>query len=193
MKHLQLLLRLFFLSILVIVSACGNTTGQAQDTPVESGKTAAGVHNMPSTLPTGGQASQQEDAWAQVRSIIPGDVTVYKPTFVPDRFGAPTLEEASSEASGVPVYTVVYTAPDETVAFILNTGKGALGNFPPTESPEEPIQVGGMDGSLSIASESDASGIFWEVDGQNYQVKAFSKQITKDELLQIANSVTPVE
>ena len=57
----------------------------------------------------------------------------------------------------------------------------------------EPISVLGVNGELSISTETHTLGAFWQDRGRNYQIKAFSKMMTKDELLQIIKSLVPVE
>jgi hypothetical protein len=49
---------------------------------------------IPQRAPTAQAAAQQPDIWAYVRSVVPMDVPIYKPTFVPERFGAPRVLEA---------------------------------------------------------------------------------------------------
>ncbi len=127
----------------------------------------------------------------QARAALPADVPLYKPAFVPERFGPPQLLEARTDASDGPLYTIVYSAKGENLAFILNMGKGALGNFPPAET-NEPVAVLGVSGVLSISAETHAIGTFWQDQGRNYQIKAFSQQMTKDELMQIIKSLAPV-
>jgi hypothetical protein len=90
------------------------------------------------------------------------------------------------------VYTVVYMAADESLAFVLNRGKGAWGSFPPAERAE-PITVLGVRGELAMPAETHDLGGFWnDGHGRNYQIKAVSRQMTKEELVRIAASLVPV-
>jgi hypothetical protein len=200
MKYRPLGYALLLPAILIFASACGGPNiqqqvgGDASPAPTFESRATSPLQPTavaePATSPT--SVIQQEDAWKQVRAALPADVAVYQPTFVPQRFGAPRVLEAHAGSGDDLAYTIVYTAKDENLAFILNMGKGALGNFPPAEL-NEPITIRGVNGSLSIASEAHAMGVFWqEQQGRSYQIKAFSRQMTKDEMERIVKSVVPV-
>jgi hypothetical protein len=139
-------------------------------------------------------------AWTAVRAALPSDIPVYMPTDMPARFGPPQLEEvvAVDQEYG-PHYTIIYYLPTtkETVAFILNIGKGAWGNAPPPESTE-PITVDGASGALEYSSPQGNGALpeyvaWWKQDGQLYQIKALSPQITKEEIQQIIASLVPLK
>lgn len=122
--------------------------------------------------------------------MLPASVAIYRPTFVPERFGSPLLQEAQV-AESIPRYTITYAAQDENLAFILNMGAGALGNGPMYDI-NVPIMFRGVSATLGISTESHVIGISWQENGQSYQIKAYSKRMTKAELLRIANSLVPV-
>lgn len=154
--------------VLGVVAACGTapTTG------------------VPTALP----GPQSQDAWIQARASLPTSVMLYKPTYMPERFGKPELLEAHSDQADGPVYTIVYSTSDETLAFILNAGKGALGNFPPPER-REVVTVLGWSGELESSTETHALGVFWQTSMGNYQIKVYSKKMTTEELKQIIESL----
>lgn len=140
------------------------------------------------------------EAWAAVRAALPSDIPVYIPTQMPSRFGPPQLEEvvAVDQEYG-PHYTITYYLPttQETVVFILNIGKGAWGNAPPPSS-SEPIIVDGANGMLDFSSPMGNGALpeyvaWWNKDGQLYQIKALSPQITKEEIQQIIASLVTLK
>lgn len=135
---------------------------------------------------------QPADVWAHVRAVIPTEVQVYKPTFIPDRFGAPELLEVRADDEHRPRYTVVYRGTGiELLVFILNNGKGALGTAAPPDS-YEPITVhDSAQGTLMTSRGSPPLWVSWQEQGRSYQIKA-SQSMTRDELVRIAQSMAPV-
>jgi hypothetical protein len=144
---------------------------------------ACGV-TPPAAAPTADLLHQSHDAWTQTRTSLPANIALYKPTYLPKRFGHPELLEARNDPSAGFVYTIVYAAPNETLAFILNQGKGALGNFPPAQQ-RTAITVLGQFGDLEVASETHTLGVFWQASSGHYQIKAYSQQMTTDEMTKI--------
>lgn len=152
----------------------------------------SGGQNNVRAAPLGSEfRSGAQDAWARARRLLPGTIIVLRPAFVPERFGPPLLQEAQLPAGERPRYTVTYAAQDEGLVFILNMGAGALGNFPPPETREQ-IVVRGTSGEVLTSKETNTMGISWQESGGSYQITASAKQMTKDELLQIANSLVAV-
>jgi hypothetical protein len=191
---------LTLLSLLMLLAACGSSSQQAAGNGTAlstSSRSAAAALTTPATItgPTASSTSaaitnQQQDPWMRARSALPANLPLYKPAFVPERFGPPELLEARKDPKDGLLYTIVYAAKDENLAFILNMGKGAWGNFPPAEV-NEPITVLGVSGGLSISSETHAMGVFWQDHGRNYQIKGFSRQMTKEEMMRIVKSLAP--
>jgi hypothetical protein len=147
---------------------------------------------------TPGCARLPADVWAQVRCAMPADVPVYRPGWLPERFGAPALLEARVSADLGPLYTITYPAPDESMVFILNLGKGALGNVPPPDQTE-PITVLGVEGTLQVSTATHTLSVEWAAHDRRgkpmlgYQIRVFSQVMTRDELMQIVQSLAPVE
>lgn len=163
------------------------------------------IPTMPPTIvpePTAGvpkadTTQSSPDAWTKARAGLPSSVPVYRPAFIPERFGPATLEEVQNDTQFGPRYTIVYRAEDELVAFILGMGKGALGNSPPPDVTE-PITILGAWGQLSTigatATRSRLSlEVAWQEQGRSYQIKASSNHMTKDELLRIVAGLTAVK
>ncbi len=145
------------------------------------------------------------EAWATVRAALPSDIPVYMPTNMPARFGPPELDEvvATDHAYG-PHYTVVYsatTAPGnvDTIVFILNIGKGSWSNALPPENTE-PIAVDGASGEMYSTPDNLGPsynpakyyGVTWQKQGQSYQIKAISTEMTNEEIKQIIESLVPI-
>lgn len=135
---------------------------------------------------------QKPDVWNTVRTTIPEAIPIYKPTLMPEYFyfEPPVLLEARVDAQGVSQYTVLYSSSNESLVFILNTGKGAYGNFPPPDD-RAPIMVLGTHGELMTATETQTVGVFWQNAGQHYQIKAYA--MMPDELQAIVESLVLVE
>jgi Domain of unknown function (DUF4367) len=161
------------IALLSLVASCG-----AASTATVS--TALPLETVPNR--------QSQDAWILARARLPANIAMYQPTFVPERFGAPTLLEARTTSADGAVYTIVYSAPNENLAFILNMGKGAFGNVPPLERVES-ITVLGRQGELESSSEIHTVSAFWQSSGQHYQITAYSQQITTDEMKKIIDSL----
>ncbi len=159
--------------LLCLVAACGAAPASVAPT----------APPMATVLP-----AQSHDAWTQARASLPATIVLYKPTYVPERFGVPKLLEARADQDYGAVYTIVYAAPGENLAFILNMGKGALGNFPPAERRES-VTVLGRQAELESSTETHTIGVFWQMPGGNYQIKAYSPQMTMDEMKKIIDGL----
>lgn len=183
------------LAISMLLCSCGAVSA-VPNAGIASEPTATMQPSLPSPALTQTQppsastdsVPQSADVWKQVRAQVPANVSVYNPTWLPERFGSPELIEAHVDPQYGALYTIIYPAQDENLAFILNMGNGALGNFPPPETREQ-VVVRGISGELLTSKEMNTMGIFWQETGQSYQIKAHSKQMTKAELLRIANSL----
>ncbi|MHB0870775.1 MAG: hypothetical protein ACYC5J_15190 [Chloroflexota bacterium] len=106
------------------------------------------------------------------------------------------MEQVESIGEYGPRYTIVYRADRELLALILGLGYGALGNMPGPPTVE-PITVHGQQGSILITptekpESNDFIGVSWQEEGRIYQIKAWSRRVTRDELLQIVMSLEPV-
>ncbi len=133
---------------------------------------------------------QEPDVWHTVRAAIPETIPIYKPTSMPEHFEPPVLLEIHVDAQNDPHYTVLYSSPNESLVFILNTGKGAYGNFPPPDDRAS-ITVLGTHGERMTATETQTVGVFWQNAGQHYQIKAYN--MMPDELQAIVESLVLVE
>jgi TolB protein len=94
------------------------------------------------------------------------------------------------------LYEALENKPEESVVFILNIGKGAWGNTPPPDSTE-PIAIDGMSGKLYYSNSQSTSGnpeyvATWQDQGQHYEIKAPSARITREEMMQILDSLVPL-
>jgi hypothetical protein len=157
---------------------------QARVAPTPPTRTQAPEQSSSTTT----TASAQQDVWTDVRAALPADVLVYQPTFMPERFGVPEVIEAAADR-----YIVVYTAPDENIAFILGYGAGAYTNDARPDTTE-PFVVNGMEGQLASSfGGSPSFAVSWQNDEHSYQIKAYSQQITKAEMQQIVQSIAPVQ
>lgn len=133
---------------------------------------------------------QEPDVWNTVRTAIPEAIPIYKPTLMPEHFEPPVLLDARVDAQGGSQYTVLYSSSNESLVFILNTGKGAYGNFPPPDDRAS-ITVLGTHGERMTATETQTVGVFWQHAGQHYQIKAYA--MMPDELQAIVESLVLVE
>ncbi|MCU0493828.1 MAG: DUF4367 domain-containing protein, partial [Chloroflexaceae bacterium] len=136
--------------------------------------------------------AQTPDAWAKARALLPPTIAVYKPGWMPERFGQAELVEAVTGKADAVRYTIAYhSGSEETVFFILNIGADALGNSPPTQGTSEKVRVLGNEALFLAAPEDGRLELNWHADKQRYQMKVYGKghQVTRDELLRIANSL----
>ncbi len=203
---------LFMLFTLVgfsgLLAACGSGSLPRGGTPTAS---AISVRTPPAPvvspvlsptqtaqrLPTAvtGRTPGQE-VWAEVRAVLPTSVPVYRPAFIPDRFGPAVLEQVETGGQYAPRYTVVYHGERELLAFILGVGYGALGNMPGPPTIE-PTTVHGGQGYVLVTPGEEPGylnflGVTWHEGSWYYQIKAFSERLSKDELLRILGSLAPV-
>jgi hypothetical protein len=136
--------------------------------------------------------------------VLPPSVPVYRPTFMPERFGPPELV-----AAGAYNYTIVYRAPYEVagkspfelVAFYSGTPEGALANSPGDPSQKiEGVSIAGEQGTMVTITEADPAvldpkflGAFWQRDGKPYGIKAYSNLMTVEEFRQIIDGMEEVQ
>lgn len=180
-----------WLLVLVVSGACTLLSACSPGTPAESSGLPLPTTGSPGSVATA-MPVQSESVWAQVRAALPPEVVVYRPAFVPERFSPPELLEALNDEHGLR-YTIIYQAGDELLVFILNNGQGALGSAAPPDTREMVTVHDGVQGTLMISGGSPPLRISWQESGQSYQIKVYSGPMTRDELLRIAQSVTPVE
>lgn len=173
-RRLTVLLTLTAIT-LVLLSACQSLVKPRSPTDLPPENTAVTATDTP-------------DAWTQARSLLPLDVRIYKPMYVPPRFGPPQLLEVQNNPASGPRYTIVYSAPGENLAFILNMGQGAFGNFPPPER-QTPMLVLDMPALLLTSTETHTMGVSWQAPTGTYQVNAYSSRMTPDELKEIIDSL----
>ena len=139
-------------------------------------------------------ASPPEAAWVEARAILPAEVALYRPTWLPERFAEPELLDVQAEGDYAPSYTIHYASTKGgDLVFILGIGAGAWGNAPRPET-QTPITVLGIEGMLSTNTENVLQrGVSWQEDDKSYRIRAVSEALTEDELLQIVASLQPVE
>ncbi len=122
-----------------------------------------------------------EDAWAALRARVPVGAAVYRPTWLPARFRQPA---EFSDRGGT--LSVGYRSPDNGgLVFAIGGGNSA------EPSGQEPITVHGYAGYLLHSDGSPPIQVTWGEAGTGYAVRG-SKDVTRDELLQIAASLAPV-
>ncbi len=172
-------------------------SGKSQDTGPIPTEPQATPNETSKSTPEANATQPSRDAWAEARAALPSSVPVYRPSFVPDRFGPPSLEEVKTDDQFGPRYTIVYHAENGLVAFILGMGKGALGNSPPPDTTE-PIDVHGAQGWLSTTGVTTTRSrlnlqVSWQEQGRIYQIKVSSNRMTRDELLRVVASLVPSE
>lgn len=149
---------------------------------------------------------EPSEAWLRARARLPADVQVLRPERMPDGFGPPVLLEACVRGlfgDDGPRYTIVLDGPSgsvERIAFGLGLGFGEWGNFPGPPTTTEQTTVRGASASLITTESVSASDpalvlmmVSWTENGQRYWVRAASRgQMTKEELVTIAQGLTPV-
>lgn len=150
------------------------------------------------------------EAWVAVRAVLPSNIFVYMPTFVPARFGSPEIFEVNVNEplfSG-PVYTIGYwkrtdNGDPNTVVFILNNGQGSWGaEWTGPGFTTKSIKIDGMSGEFYMIPGENSSpslkGVTfyrasWKKQGQYYQVKAISSRMTEAEFMQIVHSLVLIK
>jgi hypothetical protein len=135
---------------------------------------------------------QTADAWTKTRGVLPADVTIYKPTWLPKGYGPAELVAVTTTRDRVSSYTVLTRASQkDTILFSLGSGYGSWGNFPPPDSQEK-VTVLGQEANLMISRENNNTmSVSWTSNRQTYHVRT-GGALTRDELLRIANSLVPV-
>jgi len=141
--------------------------------------------------------------------MLPANVTVLRPTTLPDRFTAGTLLAACQDmpgdpeygfTEGVPAYTMVYSVSDENIAFVLNSGHSAWGNTPGPPTSIERVTVRGVEGTLTTLAAHVAGGralppsyaLSWRENGQSYSIKVNSARLMPEAIRAIAEGLTSV-
>ena len=149
------------------------------------------------------------EAWIAVRAVLPSDILVYMPTYIPARFGSPYLDEVMVRHPLFPgpVYTISYymhmdDGDPNLLVFILNNGKGSLGAQWAGPGTKKSITVDGESGELRMVPEQypDPSrklvvfyAASWKKQGQIYVVSAISSRLTEAEFMQIVHSVVQLK
>jgi hypothetical protein len=118
-------------------------------------------------------------------------VLVLRPTWLPERFQErPALAYAENSAANGPMYKITYSSTDgDVLGFVL----GAENTAPP--EGREAITIRGVPGQLfSTSAASPARWVSWQEGPNTYQVLAYGaqNQLTRDDLLRIVGSLTPV-
>ena len=136
--------------------------------------------------------------WEQVQAEHTVTVIIYRPTFLPPQYAEPKLAGMSVDSTGKPEYTVVYTAPDALLAFILGTGAGALGNFPPfPPTTTESLSIENNTATLIVVASqsppSQAMDVTWQDQEGIYNIRCFGNACNIDDIRQIALSMVRVD
>jgi hypothetical protein len=190
--------------ILVLFAAALLTAACGDDDSMPAATATALCRNEP--LPPPGP-NGPSDPWTQARVSLPASVAVLSPTSMPDSFGEPELLEACTDAligDDGPRYTVIYhssTNPAEAIVFVLGPAFAEWGNFPGPPTSIGQTTVRGVTAELAVTERASANDptltslrVVWKETGADYQVRAVTRgTVTKEELLKIAQSLTPVE
>jgi hypothetical protein len=147
--------------------------------------------------------------WQIVRSLVPADVSVYQPQFIPQQFGPPLLLSHGRDDRFGYSYTIEYRNPSarrgyDSLAFVLGDGFQAYGSetsnlFAPGTSTTESITVNGVPGTLVSGPRGDPQGntwtifvVDWQEQGQHYRIMADSPSMTRADFLRVVQQVAPV-
>ncbi len=195
--------------VIIALNDSGTSPVAAVSTPTTAAATTAPGSTCLNDLLPPPAPGQEQDPWLRARAMLPPDVPVLRPTYIPAGLGSPILEEVCvgplpfSDTPEVPRYTVVY--PDggqntDGLTFILTTGAGAAGNFPGPPTGREQVTVRGQTADLlttaNVSSTTPGLTAFmlsWKEQGFSYQLKMGSTgRLTKDDLLRTAEGLAPV-
>ncbi|MCS6938833.1 MAG: hypothetical protein RMJ55_13415 [Roseiflexaceae bacterium] len=147
--------------------------------------------------PTPAAASGDPQAvWQRVRTVIPADIPVYQPTWLPERFRqeSATIWYVSADAPYDPHYAVSYVDEQGTcLLFAL----GAVNSAPPTATADLALRNRAATWALWSATDDwPAQQVQWReaANGASrvYAVQTGDAQMTRDELLQIVARLAPV-
>lgn len=120
-----------------------------------------------------------DDAWLALRALVPSDLPVYQPTWLPARFRLAPLPPGPMPYVGV---TYVSDQGD-----LLVFAVGPTNSARPTRV--EPVTVHGLPGQLSFSDGSPPIQVTWIENGQLYSVRAErgtgKTTISRDELLKV--------
>ncbi|MBA3943423.1 MAG: hypothetical protein H0X37_02540 [Herpetosiphonaceae bacterium] len=136
-------------------------------------------------------------AWKMARRLIPSNIPLYRPMQIPTRFDqGPLLDEArvDSQSPNGGDYTVTYSSKqNESLVFILGVGAGAEGNTPLAPSTSELLMVHGVQGTLIMMDiDPHFFSVSWQEQGRSYEFKAQGQQLTREEVIRIAQSLASV-
>lgn len=139
------------------------------------------------------------DAWTIARSILPAQVSIYQPTYLPKGFEPGPLLVGVYNRGNDPStsYDVVYVMPGANPS--IGYGKNYLRLLSGLPSPEyrpqgpaESITVVGRTGLFYSAPQVAQFMVTWQEGVRTYTVLAFGDQLTRDEMLQMVRRLQPV-
>ncbi len=124
--------------------------------------------------------------WTSVRERLPTNVAVFRPAWLPARFGgAPLLQSLRHDALTVAAYQVGYRSPlGDVLLFALGPVNSAR---PDTRTR---IRVLGVEGWIETTRGWPARAIFWRVGAEHYTVQA--RGVSRAELVRIVSSLIAV-
>jgi hypothetical protein len=152
--------------------------GQSQVTPAAS-------------PPIAGTPSLELNAWSVARAMLPSEVPIYRPAWLPARFeqALPVLLDAGDPGGEIgPFYLIGYRS---SAGNVLHFALGAANNAQPDTI--ERIRVRGVEGELITTSGWPKLGVSWQEGQRDYYVQASGDEISRAQLLRIVDSLTPVE
>lgn len=134
--------------------------------------------------------------WQRVRAIIPDDIPVYQPTWLPERFrqAAAAIWYASADAPSGPHYAVAYVDEQGTcLLFAL----GAVNSAPPTATADLTLRNRAATWAMwSATGDWPAQQVQWREAAPGasrvYAVQTGDAQLTRDDLLRIVERLAPV-
>ncbi|MBA3944129.1 MAG: hypothetical protein H0X37_06145 [Herpetosiphonaceae bacterium] len=133
------------------------------------------------------------DAWAIARKTLPADVPLYRPSYLPKGFepGAFLSYVRRNDAR----YGLMYVMPGGNPAYGFGKNHIQLSVGPVEGRPlgsREPIMVHGITGKLYTGSLNPQYWVTWQEGGYTYHVQAFGDQVTRDDMVQMVQSLQPV-
>ena len=166
----------------VLVSSCVPAVQVASPSPsASSAGFAARTFDLPdaTTLPS-------TDAWTFVRAALPASVPVLRPTEFPSDVRSDVAELLYARKGGDQwFYAVRYYGATATSGFTVALGPVNSAN----PKSVEPTTVRGQPATLAQSDGSPRLMIFWRESGYLYTV--FANDMTKDDILRVAQSVRP--
>jgi hypothetical protein len=157
----------------------------------------------------GAEVLSPQTPWQIVRSLVPVDVHIYQPQYIPEHFGPPLLLDYGHDQGIGYNYTIVYSNPAallgyDSLAFVLGEGFQGYDNelsdlFAPGTSTTEAITVNGVPGTLISGPRGDPQGkswtlfvVDWQEQGQHYRIMADSPNVTRTDFLRVLQHLTAV-